>query len=166
MIFDDDKKDFEMAHGRAAAICPPFENALAEAEPALRQALTTGGLASAPLFACLWDQKDDWVVKAKDLLALLKIDADEGHHLRQTLQLYRAASEAEEDLARRNGLLTGLQISADLASYAGVKRAKLEEKAHRALALSAFAHLPAEWRGKRYRRVEGQPTEDARAEGE
>ena len=37
VIFDDVKKDFEMAHGRAAAICPPFENALAEAEPALRR---------------------------------------------------------------------------------------------------------------------------------
>ena len=34
------------------------------------------------------------------------------------------------------------------------------------LALASLAHLPREWRGKRYRRTEGQSTEHAREEGE
>ena len=91
-------------------------------------------------------------------LNLLGVEADEGHHLRQVLQLHQAAAEAEDGLTRRNGRLTG--------------RARKREAAENfqncppRFGFVAFARLPVEWFGKRYRRTQGQPTETAREEGE
>ena len=155
-----------MAHARAATWCPDFDDAIKQASGALRSALQKAGLTKAPVFACLWESSADWVAKARTLLELLEVDPDEGHHLREVLLLYKAAAKVEDHLARQHGLLTGLQVSADLTSHQRAAQEQAEEKAQRTLALTAFAHLPAEWRGKRYRRTEGQATATAREDGE
>ena len=101
------------------------------------------------------------------LLLGLKVDeADLPRFTNDCLRLHALAVEEAPELATRVASLSGLQESSDLQELAS-KRARVSEQLSlQQLALHSLAHLPAEWRGKRYRRTQGRLTENARAEGE
>ena len=76
-----------------------------------------------------------------------------------------ALGEAPEIVAR-TASLTGFQQTADILEMEdGGFQTRERDDAARA-SLLALAHLPSQWKGKRYRRTEGQPSAHAREEGE
>ena len=82
------------------------------------------------------------------------------------LNLYDTAKKEANGIAARQGSLTDLQVSEDLISQSHKREAADEKTALTRAALLSLAHLPQEWRGKRYRRTAGLLTENAREEGE
>ena len=61
---------------------------------------------------------------------------------------------------------SGFEISADILEQKRASATSAEARDLNKLALHSLAHLPSEWRGKRYRRTAGLGSEHARAEGE
>ena len=69
-------------------------------------------------------------------------------------------------VAQRYGSIQGFEMSADFLTHKARKQGDEQSLALKRLALHSLAHLPSEWKGKRYRRTEGRGSEHARAEGE
>ena len=84
----------------------------------------------------------------------------------QCVRLHAVALDAAPMVHARVAAVTGSQQSADIDEHRRSGRRALEQQDLNRLALHSVAHLPTEWRGKRYRRTQGQATEHARAEGE
>ena len=82
------------------------------------------------------------------------------------ISLWSAACGGRDGVVHRCARLTPLQVAADKATYAKRTAEEREKADLQRLALASLACLPREWRGKRYRRTEGQSTEHAREEGE
>mgnify|MGYP003333697518 CR=1 FL=1 len=85
---------------------------------------------------------------------------------RQCGKLHAVARGASADILHRIGGLSGYQVSADCDELRRQRKRSAEETDLKRLALHSLAHLPSEWRGKRYRRTQGLASEHAREEGE
>ena len=82
------------------------------------------------------------------------------------VDLFKAAERDAPDVARRQGMVSDIGISQDMQAFEKRGQVEAERKDLARLALGALAHLPTEWRGKRYKCTAGLPTENAREEGE
>ena len=101
------------------------------------------------------------------LLQGLQIDPDlVSDWSTQCMRLHAVALDATPAVHARVASLTGFQQSADIDEHRRSGHRAREQQDLNRLALHSLAHLPTEWRGKRYRRTQGQATEHARAEGE
>ena len=81
-------------------------------------------------------------------------------------ELHNVACADSQEIAERTATLTGFQQSANILELedSGFQSRERDDAAR--ASLFALAHLPAEWKGKRYRRIAGLPTAHAREEGE
>ena len=103
---------------------------------------------------------------AKNLLSEIGFSEQDENVVRQILKIYDTAAREGDSVARRQGSITDMAISADVISLQARRHDEVEKADLAKVALLSLAHLPQEWRGKRYRRTAGQPTENAREEGE
>ena len=159
-----------MSYGRAALYCPEFDHALHEVPSGLRAFLQERKLDKASVLKRLTRQAPGSEESWADLRRILgmggvdpaKVD-DWTHDLGL---LHGLASGLAPEAAVRYAHLSGHEVSADLLAINLSKREAEEARDLRRLALHSLAHLPSEWRGKRYRRTEGRGSEHAREEGE
>ena len=100
----------------------------------------------------------------RDLLEALGAGANLAAWFPDTRRLWQAASSDAKGLAQRVGSLSGLQLTEDAASRQHAKVFAEEAKDLRRFHAAALAHLPLEWRGKRYRRKERLSNEAERAD--
>ena len=70
-------------------------------------------------------------------------------------KLHAIAAGASREIHKRLAERFGFRISADLAGLALAKSERDEARRLNLLALRSLAHLPREWKSKRYRRIEG-----------
>ena len=166
-----------MANLKAASRALGFERVFAFFPAGLRAKFTSVGLNACPVWAYLKtlevtdpDDDDEQSRRRNHALALLQeLGENEDDSLELVdlvLQLHDAACAEADEVTTRQGSVTDLAIVDDLPSL-NKKGEDLAEQADLArVALASLVHLPQEWRGKRYRRTEGQATEHAREEGE
>ena len=154
-----------MANYRAASLSPEFEFALDSSHADLRELFERHGIAKPMIFAHL--TREDAGSQAarlafEKLLVGLQVNPDDLEQMTaDCLRLHAVAAGEAPELAARLGTLTGFQQSADLHELAAKRARGAEQHCLNQLSLHSLAHLPAQWRGKRYRRTEGRPTENA-----
>ena len=158
-----------------AAKSIPFDLKFGSLPSELQALLTPMGLDKATVWANLQSldieegepDREDWLHNS-----LLQILADLGETERgnewasQLLPLVLLAKEVAPELAARQGSLSSLELMSDYHDLDTAARRSARTTELQGMALAALAHLPQEWRGKRYRRTEGQATEHAREEAE
>ena len=157
-------------HFAAAAKDVAFSARLTELEPELVAQLEKLGVARPLVFANLTraaPRSAEARTAFEKILAGLSVPPDSRDSWADDLvSLHATARDCSGDVARRTGSLTGFEVSADIMSHRLSRHAKSETRDLHRLSLESLAHLPSEWRGKRYRRTEGRESEHARAEGE
>ena len=160
----------DMANIATATRSHEFDSLLNKCDPELNAKLRSLGVATATIFANLVrrspgsdEARDDF---RKLVCEMTKDEEQRYDWTGQCLRLHSAALGEAADAHARVARLTGFQLSADYDELRTSRKRSAEERDLRQLALHSLPHLLAEWRGKRYKRTLGQPTEHAREEGE
>ena len=178
VYFDEDQlhiDEAQMAFLARASKSIPFDLAYGSLSSDLRKLLAPVGLDKATVWANIQslDIPDDVPDKEHwQHNALLQILAELGEKERgnewatELLPVIRIATEVAPELAARQGGLSSLELMSDFHDLDTAAQHSARATELQGMALAALAHLPQEWRGKRYRRTEGQATENAREEGE
>ena len=153
----------------AASLSLDFENVWSQLTHTLRSQFGRSGLQLASTWAHLLpagSSEDDAYSAFSSFLPQMGLSEGDEQAMGACLALWSAACGGREGVIHRCARLTPLQVAADKATYAKRTAEAREQADLQRLALASLAHLPREWRGKRYRRTEGQSTEHAREEGE
>ena len=154
----------------AASFCPEFQACAVALPGPMHELLDKAGILRPTVFAQLARHAPGSPDALRGFRQLLEGLGAPPEHLdewaRFCLKLHAIATDAAPEIRARLAQRSGFEISADLIDLrlAGAQKAQAADLNR--LALHSLAHLPAEWKGKRYRRTLGHGTEHARAEGE
>ena len=121
--------------------------------------------ASFSTWAYMWDEEDEFELAAAVRMSLHQLGAgssiDSWVVAGTTLALV-ARGDASA-VARRQGLVSDSQIYADVRSLQDATKVREHEKKVEVAKVGQLAHVPLEWKGKRYRRLEKASSEKERA---
>ena len=142
-----------------------FEEALGRVDLGFRHWLQKKNFASFYTWAYMWDEEDEIELTAAVRSSLHQLGAGsmtDTWLVAATSLVFVARGDASA-VARRQGLVSDAQIYADVRSLQEATVVRENETKLEAAKVGQLAHVPLEWKGKRYRRLQNASSEKERS---
>ena len=158
-----------MSHMAAASRCLEFENLYKKIDPVFKEALMSFGMNKIFDWNVFFEHPGGTHAHEEECRELARACGAKDEAVEtwagQAAELHLCATKHTGAALQRVARVEGYALTADLHHYEKVTEREAVKRDLRVLEGHGLAHLPTEWRGKRYKRTEGA-TELARANAE